>query len=85
MYCVLAAARRGLAAVLQPQIRTVKSTSFVEITQSTILLDFLFSGNKPQNLRYDWHITIFKNKRRTYGEVNRIKNQKYLDFFISVS
>ena len=74
----------GWAAVLQPQIETVESTRFVEIIKSTILRYLLFRGSKPQNSDYDWYIGIFKNKRRTYGDVNKIESTKCLNFFISV-
>ena len=84
MYCVPAAWRGVGLPFCNPQIRIVKSTRFVEIIQSTILRDLLFSGNKPQNPDCDWYIGIFENKRRTYDDINKIKNPKCLDFSISV-
>ena len=86
MYCVPAAWRRvgcGGLPFCNSQIRIVKSTRFVEIIQSAILRGLLFSGNKPHNPDCDWYIGIFKNKR-TYDDVNKIKNPKCLDFSISV-
>jgi hypothetical protein len=83
---VLCTGRRegGWAAVLQHPNQNCKSTRFLEIIKSAILHDLLFSRNKPENPDYDQYTGIFKNKRRTYDEVNKIKNKKLLNFFISI-
>jgi len=77
MYCVPVGGEEGRLPFYNPQIRIVKSTRFVEIIQSTVLRDLHFSGNKPQNPHYDRYIGIFKNERRIYDDVNKIKNPNF--------
>jgi len=48
------------------------------------LLDLLFSGKKPQNADYEQYIGIFRNKRKTYDDVNKIRSPKGLEFLTSI-
>ena len=81
MYCVPVGMKWGGLPFCNPTIRIVKFELFVEIIQSTILRDLLFSENKPQKPDYVQYIVIFKNKQNTYDDLNKIKNLKSLEFF----